>query len=170
MKFAGIRALSALLTLFIVPFSWATNTTHDVVIVGAGSAGLYAAKNLIEDGYDVLIIEATGRIGGRVYSATMGDTRIDLGAEEHYGKKGNNPVWNAMRREYGRSIYVNGLPGAGSLLDGWRYVYLLDPVRRKSATVQTTRMSRWWMICTSWYWRPSNHPDPDHHPGRRCTH
>ena len=28
------------------------STTHDVVVVGAGSAGLYAAKHLIDDGYD----------------------------------------------------------------------------------------------------------------------
>ena len=91
MKLARKWALSALFPFFITPLTWATNTTHDVIIVGAGSAGLYAAKTLIEDGYDVLIIEATDRIGGRVYSEWLGTTRIELGAEEHYGNRGRNP-------------------------------------------------------------------------------
>ncbi len=95
MKHARIRVLCGLLSTLITSAVWASNTTHDVVIVGVGSAGLYAAKTLIEDGYDVFIIEATGRIGGRVYSHTLGTTRIELGAEEHYGRKGNNPVESA---------------------------------------------------------------------------
>ena len=59
------------------------STTHDVVVVGAGSAGLYAAKTLNEYGYDVMIIEATNRIGGRIKSESLGDMRVELGAEEH---------------------------------------------------------------------------------------
>ena len=64
MKLVRKWVLSVLFILFFSPLTWAANTTHDVVIVGAGSAGLYAAKTLTEDGYDVLIIEATNRIGG----------------------------------------------------------------------------------------------------------
>ncbi|MEM6485826.1 MAG: FAD-dependent oxidoreductase [Pseudomonadota bacterium] len=60
------------------------DTSHDVVIVGAGSAGLYAARTLIDLGYEVLLIEAADRIGGRVHSVSLGETRIDMGAEEHY--------------------------------------------------------------------------------------
>jgi len=43
-----------------------------------------AAKILIDDGYDVLIIEATDRIGGRVKNQNLGDIRVELGAGEHY--------------------------------------------------------------------------------------
>ena len=39
------------------------DTSHDIIIVGAGSTGLYAARTLQSYGYDVLIIEATERIG-----------------------------------------------------------------------------------------------------------
>jgi len=42
-------AWAAFFTFLITPLAWAQNTTHDVVIVGAGSAGLYAARNLIDD-------------------------------------------------------------------------------------------------------------------------
>ena len=39
---------------------------HDVIIVGAGSAGLYAAFELNNLGFDVLVLEAQDRHGGRV--------------------------------------------------------------------------------------------------------
>ena len=45
----------------------AQDTNHDVVIVGAGSAGLYAAYTLDNLGFDVLVIEARPRIGGRIH-------------------------------------------------------------------------------------------------------
>ncbi len=41
-----------------------------VVILGAGLSGLAAGKTLVENGYDVTILEARNRIGGRVHSET----------------------------------------------------------------------------------------------------
>ncbi|MGR9171949.1 flavin monoamine oxidase family protein [Rhizobium sp. KDH_Rht_773_N] len=43
--------------------------SHEVVVVGAGLAGLYAARGLHAAGIDVLVIEARERIGGRILTA-----------------------------------------------------------------------------------------------------
>jgi len=55
----------------------------DVVVIGAGFAGLVAARDLIEAGRDVVVLEARDRAGGRTYSGTFPgtDVVIDLGAE-----------------------------------------------------------------------------------------
>jgi monoamine oxidase len=41
----------------------------DVIIVGAGAAGLMAAHMLIKAGQTVKILEARDRIGGRIYKS-----------------------------------------------------------------------------------------------------
>jgi monoamine oxidase len=78
------------------------STDHDVVIVGAGAAGLYAARTLDDLGYDVLVLEATAYHGGRIWSANLGDVRIENGAEELYGTT-NNFVYDDIKAAYGNS-------------------------------------------------------------------
>lgn len=58
----------------------ATFMQTDVVIVGAGVAGLSAAKHLASQGISFIVVEASHRIGGRAYSEEIGpDTWFDLG-------------------------------------------------------------------------------------------
>ena len=45
-----------------------TIANPDVVIVGAGIAGLEAAKTLHKKGVSFLIVEANNRIGGRIHT------------------------------------------------------------------------------------------------------
>ncbi len=56
-------------------------------------------------GYRVLILEATDRHGGRVYSDRLGDIGIEHGAEELYGTT-NNFVYNDIKANYGVSAQV----------------------------------------------------------------
>lgn len=52
---------------------------HDVVIVGAGAAGIGAARTLAGRGLDLLVVDALDRIGGRAHSIRFGDWAVDLG-------------------------------------------------------------------------------------------
>ena len=45
--------------------------TPDVIVVGAGLAGLRAATDLVAAGKDVLVLEARDRVGGRVWSHAL---------------------------------------------------------------------------------------------------
>jgi monoamine oxidase len=54
----------------------------DVLVLGAGLAGLAAARDLVAGGADVLVLEARDRVGGRVEQADLPDgRRVQLGGE-----------------------------------------------------------------------------------------
>jgi monoamine oxidase len=59
----------------------------DVIIAGAGAAGLMAARVLRAAGRDVLILESSNRIGGRVMTlnSTLAGIPVELGAEFIHG-------------------------------------------------------------------------------------
>jgi monoamine oxidase len=52
----------------------------DVVVVGAGVAGLSASADLVTAGLRVQCLEARGRVGGRLLSVAAEGGRLDLGA------------------------------------------------------------------------------------------
>jgi monoamine oxidase len=54
---------------------------HDVVVVGAGLSGLTAAHRLAAAGADVVVLEACGRVGGRVWTPTAAGVRFEAGGE-----------------------------------------------------------------------------------------
>lgn len=65
-----------------------------VVVIGAGLAGLAAAKALLEQGFtDVTVLEASSRIGGRVQSVKLGRATFELGATWIHGSQGN-PIYH----------------------------------------------------------------------------
>ncbi|MGV0791564.1 flavin monoamine oxidase family protein [Mycolicibacterium sp. XJ1819] len=52
----------------------------DVVVVGAGFAGLAAARDLVKRGHEVVILEGRDRVGGRSSTTTIAGVPVDLGA------------------------------------------------------------------------------------------
>ncbi|MDH4418261.1 MAG: NAD(P)/FAD-dependent oxidoreductase [Acidovorax sp.] len=59
------------------------------IIVGAGIAGLSAARHLKARGLEVLVVEASPFIGGRVRSAAVGDSLVGIGATWIHHPNGN---------------------------------------------------------------------------------
>jgi monoamine oxidase len=54
----------------------------EVVVVGAGLAGLTAARRLVEAGRDVVVLEARDRVGGRTLNHTFADgTVVEVGGQ-----------------------------------------------------------------------------------------
>jgi monoamine oxidase len=60
-----------------------------VIVIGAGMAGLTAARTLVDAGYQVTVLESRDRIGGRIWTDTTLGTPVDLGAGWLHGPTGN---------------------------------------------------------------------------------
>jgi monoamine oxidase len=63
-------------------------TSYDVVVIGAGAAGLAAAAELARRGKSAVVLEARDRIGGRVWSLEVPGlpVPVELGAEFIHGR------------------------------------------------------------------------------------
>ena len=109
---AGAAALAATPALGALPASGEV----EIAIVGAGAAGISAARRVAASGRSYALLEAAGRIGGRVRSGP-GKFGIvhDQGAHRLYGG-GRNPLVVLGRAERlrlfdppaGRRLYVGG--------------------------------------------------------------
>jgi monoamine oxidase len=78
------------------------DSSYDVVVIGAGMAGLTAARALGEAGLKTLVVEAQDRIGGRIWTRHVGDEAIELGAEFIHGRP---PELWALIEEAGLETY-----------------------------------------------------------------
>jgi monoamine oxidase len=78
-------------------------TRCDVLIVGAGAAGLAAGRVLTAAGLRVAILEARSRIGGRIFTQHetvpgFGDVAVEVGAEFIHGLP--STTWNLVREAH----------------------------------------------------------------------
>jgi monoamine oxidase len=72
--------------------------TTDIVIVGAGFAGLTAARALRAGGHKVVVLDARDRVGGRVKPGKLAGATVDLGGQ-WVGEKQTR--LRALLKEYG---------------------------------------------------------------------
>lgn len=91
-----------------------TTAEVDAVVVGAGAAGVGAARRLVEHGLRVAVLEARGRVGGRAWTVSLGGHPADLGCAWLHSAD-RNP-WTKLAEGYGFAVNRE-LPDWG-----WRYV------------------------------------------------
>ncbi|CAH0991193.1 L-amino acid dehydrogenase [Sinobacterium norvegicum] len=80
-RFVKKAMLGLTLSTSVVVCGIATAQQQEVVVVGAGMAGLTAAYELEQRGYSVTVLEARDRIGGRIGSLDMGGQHGETGGE-----------------------------------------------------------------------------------------
>lgn len=102
------------------PSARLTIDTDGTVVIGAGTAGLAAARALADAGREVVVVEARGRIGGRIHTQPLAGAALDLGASWIHGHR-RNPVARLVR-ELGLQTVASDLgsfsilaPGAAAL-------------------------------------------------------
>lgn len=117
---------------------WPRGSLHnsaDVVVVGAGLAGLWATRHLTEAGLDVVVVEAGDRVGGRVRTDEVDGFVLDRGFQ----------LYNPAYPEGARALDHEALelqpffPGAVlATKDGPRW--LVDPRRAPRVGLRNVRL------------------------------
>ena len=83
----------------------------DAVVVGAGVTGLSAARNLVDHGLSVVVLEARGRIGGQLYTDhDFTSVPVELGAGLIHGREAY--TWELVEEARAETVRVRH--GAGS--------------------------------------------------------
>src|SRR5215813_10894893 len=87
----------------------------DVVVIGAGAAGVFATRELVQGQRTAICLEARNRFGGRIFTRrSLARHPIELGAEFVHG---TDTIVHRLAAEFGLTL----VPHAGetySFLDG----------------------------------------------------
>lgn len=89
----------------------------DVAVIGAGAAGIAAARRLLRSGLSVAVVEARGRVGGRAVTVPIRAHPVDLGA--HWLHAG--PINPLVRLGLARGEPLRKAPIEGHLVVGGRF-------------------------------------------------
>lgn len=76
-----------------------------VIVIGAGVAGLAAARKLSQAGHLVTVLEGRSRVGGRVWTDINDGVPMDVGAGWIHGPDGGNPI-TALATEANAKTYL----------------------------------------------------------------
>lgn len=106
----------------------------DVVVVGAGLAGLTCARELDRAGYEVVVLEASDGVGGRVRTDFVDGYRCDRGFQLL------NPAYPALKAQVDLAALDLRSFAAGAALSGSRgLVVVADPRRSPGYLSRTLR-------------------------------
>ncbi len=137
--------------------------TPDVIVTGAGGAGLTAAKELLKSGHTVLVLEARDRIGGRAFTDSSLGPPWDRGCSWLHAPDAN--PWVAYAREQGFEPTVDQSPShvyrgthrmSGAEMAGLRAVserieHELDAAGRRGLDVPAEAALTQATLADAWY-------------------
>ncbi|MFC9293556.1 flavin monoamine oxidase family protein [Streptomyces sp. NPDC057011] len=108
LKAAGVAAVGASTALGISLPARATEEkdAYDVIVIGAGFAGVTAARDLSKQGKRVLVLEGRGRIGGRTWTSTLGGHLVEMGGT--WVDPATQPHIGAEIKRYGIELQEEG--------------------------------------------------------------
>jgi monoamine oxidase len=90
-----------------------SSAVYDAIVVGAGSAGIGAARTFVEHGKNAIVLEATNRLGGRAYTdnATFSEVGFDLGAQFFHQVLSGNVLFERAKAVGANFVAANpGVP------------------------------------------------------------
>jgi monoamine oxidase len=105
----------------------------DVVVIGAGFAGMVAARELLQRGYQVVVLEARDRVGGRVRAGRVGGIWVDFGGT---WRGPTQTMLDALAAEFGVGLISQYAAGRRVLeIGGQRKAYrgLIPPIGLRAA-------------------------------------
>lgn len=109
-----------------------------VLVIGAGMAGLGAARLLQDSGVRVTVIEARDRIGGRTHTSHLWpDLPVDMGASWIHGTKGN-PM-TKLAKELGLKVTPTTYDMSVTRDDQGREIDFIKPAKHALAMVERAR-------------------------------
>jgi monoamine oxidase len=97
--------------------------TDQIVVVGAGISGLSTASLLIQQGHSVKVLDSRDRVGGRLQSVDVGETKFDLGATWFW--PGEHRVLK-LTNDLGLEVFSQWLEGNAIAESGDTPIYRLN--------------------------------------------
>src|ERR1700751_1637882 len=107
-------------------------TTIDVLIIGAGAAGLAAWRELHSSGLKAAVLEARNRIGGRILTDHSTPSPVELGAEFVHGQP--KATWSILEKAHFKVVESSDtrlVSGKGGLRPYPAYWKIIEKVNKQ---------------------------------------
>ncbi len=131
-----------------------TGQSRDAVVIGAGPNGLVAANLLADAGWDVVVLEAQGRVGGAVASDDdVADGFVHDTFSSFYPLAAASPVITGLRLEQHGLRWVHAPAVVGQPLPSGEWAILHHDVQRTAADLDLLGSGdgeAWLQLCELW--------------------